>query len=210
MPILTSCTQLSDLYLEQLSTSDLRFVEAFEQLNILRLDGATRVTDLRPLARFKTLRGLGIQHFPRLQTLEPLAELTGLISLEVSGSVWTRMSVESLEPFGRLTSLRFLALTNLEARDALLAPLARLTSLEELSLANFYPAEEMARLSAALPATSCDWFRPFLVVGWQSCKVCGGELLMPTGKGKRTFCAQCNPLRREKLEVEWNGLRRSA
>jgi hypothetical protein len=56
MPILTSCTQLSDLYLEQLSTSDLRFVEAFEQLNILRLDGATRVTDLRPLARLKTLR----------------------------------------------------------------------------------------------------------------------------------------------------------
>jgi hypothetical protein len=120
------------------------------------------------------------------------------------------MSVESLEPVGRLTSLRFLALTNLEARDESLAPLARLTSLEELSLANFYPVEEMARLSAALPATSCDWFRPFVVLGWQSCKACGGEILMPTGKGKRTFCAQCNPLRREKLEAEWDALRRLA
>ena len=203
---ISACTQLSALYLDALSASDLRFLRPFSNLEVLRLDGATQVTSFDPVGELRQLRGLSLEHFPKVRSIEPLAGLTQLEVLDVSGSIWTRMRVESLEPIRELKSLRFLSLTNLKPEDDSLRALSDSTALRGLRLANFYPVEEMARLAASLPTTSCDWFFPYQELG-QPCEKCGAGLLMPTGKGKRVFCPTCLPNRRKRLEDEWDSMR---
>ena len=208
LPLIAAVRHPTALYLEALAVSDLLFLQQFETLRVLRLDGATRVVDLEPVGALQGLLGLSLEHFPKVRSLEPLSRLVQLEALDVSGSIWTRMKVDSLQPLSALVSLRGLSLTNIKPSDESLEPLAQLTSLRELRVANLYPVEQMARLSAALPTTACDWFRPFRPLG-QSCEACGAELQMPTGKGKKIFCPACNPGRATNLREAWDSARSS-
>ena len=126
-----------------------------------------------------------------------LLEQARLRVLEVSGSMWTRMLVESFEPLGELTALENLYLTNIQAADGSLRPLGRLKNLHELHLANFHEWKQFAELSGSLPSTACSWFAPFLVFSDSHCESCEAELVMLTGKGQPTICPRC---KRDRVE----------
>jgi molybdopterin-guanine dinucleotide biosynthesis protein A len=119
-----------------------------------------------------------------------------LEALAVAGSIWTRMTVDTLTPIGALKNLRYLNLTNLKARDESLEPLSDLQSLEALDLANFYPAAQFARLAAKLKNTHCTWFDAVIPLTGFKCRKCGREtVVMLTGKGKSPLCSRCDESR---------------
>lgn len=57
--------------------------------------------------------------------------------------------------------------------------------------AQFYDWEQFARLSRLRPEIRCEWFKPFVELKHQSCRACGGQLVLLTGKRQPTLCRQC-------------------
>jgi hypothetical protein len=199
--IVGSLTTLRRLYVEGIRLPSLTALAGLTELDVFSVEDCTRVASLDELTPFSGVRALGIKHFPKVRSLEPLIRFDSLRALVVAGSMWTRMTVETLEPLAQLRGLHYLHLTNLKASDESLEPLATLTELETLDLPNFYPMEEFARLSARLRKTQCGWFHPFVPLRSTSCPTCGqASLLMLTGKGKPTLCGSCDATRVRKHE----------
>lgn len=190
LEIIRRCKRLKTLYIEAAKTTKLGDLGQLSDLKILSIDGASKVDSLDWLAHIPPLTQLRIQHFPRLDNLKALRFQPDLHVLEVSGSLWTSMRVESFQPIGNLAELRILYLTNIHTADGSLRPLAKLKNLDLLVTAGFHDWQEFAALSAALPDTQCSWFAPF-VAGTGRCESCGTDLVMPTGRGQRQACPQC-------------------
>jgi hypothetical protein len=195
---LARCAQLEALYLEDVRLPDLEPLRSLERLDVLGVDGATKFESLDWLRHMGSLLELRLQGLPRVNSLEPLCALTKLNALDVSGSMWTRMKVESFACLSDLRELRVLYLTNIQCLDGSLDVLAGLPNLKKLHIAGFYGWEEFARLSGLRPDIECDWFKPFVLFEHQACKACGSELVMLTGKRQPTICPQCNASRLQK------------
>jgi hypothetical protein len=196
--ILAECKQLEALYLEDVRVPQLEALGALEKLEVLGVDGATKIVSLDWLDRMPALTQLRLQGLPRVHSLEPITAQVKLRALDVSGSMWTRMKVDSFASLSALRELRTLYLTNIECRDGSLDVLAGLPYLEELYIAGFYGWEVFARLSGLRPDIRCGWFKPFLEIEHQRCDVCGGQLVLLTGKGQPTLCRQCKADRIQK------------
>ncbi|HSR51590.1 MAG TPA: hypothetical protein VLV83_12235 [Acidobacteriota bacterium] len=191
LEILAQCQQLEALYLEDVRVPSLEALGALGSLDALGVDGATRVESLDWLAHVPALSHLRLQGLPRVHSLESLSTQPGLKALDVSGSTWTRMKVDSFAGLAELSELRVLYLTNIQCLDGSLDVLAGLPYLQELHIAGFYPWEEFARLSGLRPDLRCDWLEPFVELKHQSCDACGGQLVLLTGKRQPTLCRQC-------------------
>jgi len=195
LEILAQCEQLEALYLEDVRVPHLEALGALGRLDVLGVDGATKVESLDWLSHLHPLSQLRLQGLPRVHSLESLSAQAKLKALDVSGSMWTRMKVDSFACLSQLCELRVLYLTNIQSLDGSLGVLAGLPYLQELHIAGFYGWEEFARLSGLRPNIRCDWFKPFLEFEHQSCEVCGGQLVLLTGKRQPTLCRQCKAAR---------------
>jgi hypothetical protein len=192
-PIIGSLTALRRLYVDEMRLETLSWLNRLERLEVLSLEGCTRITSLDELAPFRAVSALALTHFPKVRSLEPLRGFGSLEALVVAGGMWSRMTVDTLEPLSKLNGLRFLHLSNLKAHDESLGPLADLTRLETLELPNFYSIEQVARLSARLPNTACAWFAPYRSVRHGQCPRCKqATMVMLTGKGASTLCGSCD------------------
>jgi hypothetical protein len=192
---------LRRLYLDRNRLPDFDAFTTLTRLEVLSIEGGTRISSLNTFTRFDGVHGLGLIHFPQVRSLAPLSDFRSLLALAVAGGMWTRMNVASLAPLGSLRQLQFLHLTNLKADDGSLEPLADLTALESLDLPNFYSLEEFARLSARLKGTRCTWFAPHVAMRSSSCRKCGQTtMLILTGKGMPMLCSSCDAVRVHKHE----------
>lgn len=198
LAVLAELEGLEALYIEDLRVDDLSPLSALTRLDVLGVDGAAKVESLDWLGRLCPLSELRLQHFPRVHSLEPLTGQRGLEALDVSGSTWTRMKVQSFTPLSQLRELRTLYLTNTQCLDGSLRALATLQRLRELHIAGFYDWREFAMLSGLRPDIECSWFRPYLELDHQRCDVCGSSLVMLTGKGQPTLCPSCQADRVER------------
>lgn len=196
--IIQQCSNLEALYIEEVRAKSLEGLERLSKLSVLSIEGATRVGSLDWLAQLPPLTQLRLEHFPTVGDLSALRSHPHLDVLDVSGSMWTRMKVESFQPVGDLLDLRILYLTNIQATDGSLRPLRKLVKLSNLNIASFYTWQEFAGLSAFLRDTECSWFAPFVDCSWQRCDSCGTHLVLLTGKGLPTVCPQC---RRDRVET---------
>jgi hypothetical protein len=195
-PIVGRLAGLRRLYVEGIRLPTLGAFAGLTDLEVLSMEGCTRVVSLEELTAFSRVQGLAVIHFPKVRSLTPLSKFESLSALVVAGSIWTRMTVENLNPLSRLRKLRFLHLTNLKALDESLEPLAALAELQTLDLPNFYPVEEFAKLSARLRQTRCNWFEPLVPLRSSSCAKCGRQsMVMLTGKGMPTLCTSCDAVR---------------
>lgn len=169
-------------------------IEALQSLRYLHIGSSTKIESIAPLAALQKLRLLEIENFKLIADFSPLLQLTGLESLVVTGSLWTRQDVGSLDAFARMTWLKHLAIDT--TRVTSLRPLAALTGLETLDLGGRLPMAEYAWLSAKLPGTDCRWFRPWLDLagsGIGRCATCGNDSkVMLTGKGAPVLCSGCD------------------
>lgn len=191
LEILAHCEQLEALYLEDVRVPHLDALVALGELDVLGVDGAAKVESLDWLGHMHSLSQLRLQGLPRINSLEALSAQVKLEALDVSGSMWTRMKVDTFTCLSELRELRVLYLTNIQCLDGSLDVLAGLPHLQELHIAGFYRWEEFARLSGLRSDIRCDWFKPFLELEHQSCDTCGGPLVLLTGKGQPTLCRQC-------------------
>lgn len=209
--IVSQCRSLERLYIDGLRFENLEALMRLPGLAVLSVDSATKVLSFADVGQLAKLRGLSVVNFPKVHSLSPLRELRRLEALVVAGSIWTRMTVDTLTPVAELTDLRYLNLTNLKARDESLEPLSNLQSLEVLDLPNYYPVAEFARLAARLTGTRCTWFDPATPLPTVSCQRCeSGTLVMLTGKGKPLLCSQCDESRLKAHEDTFNALKAGA
>jgi hypothetical protein len=207
---IAAARSLERLYVETLATSDLALLGRLPRLSVLSIDSCTGAESLQDLSSLTSLTALSLVNFKRVRSLEPLRSLTGLRGLVVSGSMWTRMRVESLAPIGDLHALEHLDLTNLKVADDSLAPLAGLERLESLDCANFYPWAEFARLAGALPRTRCSWFDPFQPIDFESCRKCDRRTrVMPSGRGLARLCRTCDRGKLQRHVERFDAVRRA-
>lgn len=213
-PVFEAACQIRGLECLVIKWSNLRDLDAIsglQQLKYLYIGSSTRVTSIEPLTALKSLRRLDLENFKLIADFSPLQQLTGLESLSLSGSMWSRQKVDSLEPLSQMTWLKHLAVDTSHVDS--LRPLARLTGLRSLDLGGRMPMAEYAWLAAQLPETECRWFQPWLDLadsGIGYCKQCKQQsMVMLTGRGKGTLCRQCDAEKVARHEAAFNAARTS-
>lgn len=196
-PVFDAACELTQLEVFQVKWSniqDLGAISALRHLQALSIGSSTRVKSIEPLSGLRSLKLLELENFKSILDFSPLVKLEGLESLAVTGSMWSRQAIASLEPFAAMTWLSSLAIDTSSVTS--LRPLARLKGLRELGVGGRLPFEEYAWLSAKLPDTECRWFDPFYELagsGYSACKSCGlDSMVMLTGKGKPILCKHCD------------------
>jgi len=196
-PVFEAACQLSALECLELKLSNLTSLEPIQQLSQLRylhIGSSTKVSSLEPLTALHNLKLLELENFKQISDFSPLLALKGLDSLAITGSMWSRQELATLEPFSHMTWLSSLALDTSSITS--LRPLASLIGLKYLGIGGRLPMEEYAWLSAKLPNTECKWFAPYLDLsdsGIGQCQVCKSDSrVMLTGRGAKTVCRVCD------------------
>ena len=202
---ISNCSGLRRLFIEGLKVRDLSRVHNLTNLEVLGLEDCSLIVDLDEIGKLYRLKGLAIANFKNVHSLKPLANMVELRHLAVTGGMWTRMKVDSLDPLSSLTKLEWMDLGNTKVVDDSLQALGNLTQLEYLNLPNFFPMEEFAWLSGRLPRTKCTWFEPFIDLPFMVCKKCGSfEVVMLAGKRKPNLCKRCDATRLQKHAEEFH------
>lgn len=202
------CYGLEELHLDyRIKTGDFGALTNLSSLKVLTLNSCSPINSLNQISEFQNLEGLLIENFKNVHSIDPLSKLRKLKQLGVSGSIWTKMKIDTLTPLATLASLEYLDLTSLKVNDESLRPLEALTQMRELNIANYYPMQEFARLSGKLPNTHCTWFAPFIQTNFQ-CEKCGrSSRVMLTGKGKPVLCRNCDAVRLKRHVEEFERAR---
>ena len=196
-PLFDAICELSNLEVLQIKWSNVSRLDAIRNLSALKalsIGSSTRVESITPLAALQSLELLEIENFKLITDFSPLVDLRSLRHLSVSGSMWSKQAVASLEPFAKMTWLSSLCVDTSNVKS--LRTLEPLTNLKSLGIGGRLPYDEYAWLSAKLPNTECQWFQPYLDLsesGYSPCTSCGEKsMVMVTGKGKPVLCRHCD------------------
>ena len=204
--------QLESLQIKWSNIQRLDAIANLKRLTALSIGSSTRVKSIEPLAELQGLRYLELENFKLITDFSALAKLPNLRVLAVTGSMWTRQTVASLEPFATMTRLESLAIDT--SRVTTIRPLANLTNLKKLGVGGRLPFEEYAWLAAKLPNTECARFSPFLELadtGFRRCKACGEDsMVLLTGKGKPIICRFCDSAKFDKHVEAFHQVRDAA
>lgn len=196
-PLFDAICELSKLEVLQLKWSNVHHLDAIANLRALKalsIGSSTRIESIAPLTDLRSLELLEIENFKLITDFSPLVNLRSLRDLSVTGSMWSKQAVESLEPFAQMTWLSSLCVDTSNVKS--IRALEALTTLESLGVGGRLPYDEYAWLSAKLPNTECQWFQPYLDLsesGYSPCKTCGRKsMVMLTGRGKPVLCRHCD------------------
>ncbi|MEQ1636808.1 MAG: hypothetical protein ABL903_08940 [Methylococcales bacterium] len=214
-PVFNAACELQQLEVFQIKWSNIQDLEAISGLQSLRalsIGSSTRVKSIEPIGALQSLTLLELENLKSISNFSPLRRLKALKSLAVTGSMWSRQAIESLDPFASMTWLTSLAIDTSSVSS--LRPLSWLVRLRELGLGGRLPFEEYAWLSAMLPNTECRWFAPFydlVASGYGACKSCHRDsMVMLTGKGKPVLCKHCDAAKVAKHVALFEAARASA
>ena len=171
------------------------------RLQTLLLDRCAKLTSIEPLKGSDGVEILGIISAKRLSDYGPLRALSRLRTVDLGEQIYyERQTIDSLAFLSNLTSIENLALRFSFVADGSLKPIARLSKLRTLEISNTFPREQFAYLAAHLPQVQCPWFPGYVLLG--KCPRCTDEtMVMLTGKGQRSLCANCD---RRQLEQKLN------
>lgn len=199
-PLFDAICEVTSLEALQIKWSSVRNLDAIRRLRALKvvsIGSSTRVESIEPLAELPSLELLEIENFRLVSDFSPLLRLRSLRDLSVTGSMWSKQAVASLQPFAEMTWLKSLCVDTSNVSS--IRELAALTNLESLGVGGRLPYSEYAWLAAKMPNTECQWFQPFLDLsdsGYSPCKSCGRmSMVMVTGKGKPVLCRHCDEAR---------------
>jgi len=208
-----ACTlDLECLQVKWSNVVDLGAIRHLGRLLYFYLGSSTRVQSLEPLAVLPRLHTLHLENLKLVTDFTPLTALRSLRSLSVTGSMWTRQRLGSLQPFAQMTWLESLALDTAHVDSV--RPLAQLSGLRQLDLGGRLPLSEYAWLAAHLPRTECRWFAPYLDLapsGIGRCPRCQQDSrVMLTGKGGGVRCLHCDARRVSKHVAQFELLKAQA
>ena len=194
-----SMKNLEGVYIKWSSIKDLENIKNLSKLKYLHIGSSSKVTSILPLKSLTHLEWLELESFKKIVDLTPLATLPKLKGLAVTGSYSSEQKIDSLKPLEKLKALEWLNIMGTVVKDASLEPITKLEKLKYLRLSYIFPVEEIARVVAKLTSTQHG------ITAYQSlddiiCDKCGNDVvILPTGKGKRSFCSQCHPEKLVKL-----------
>ncbi len=179
--------------------TDLSALGTLTALEELDLEWNTKIEKLWNMSKLTALRSLRISDFSKLHDITTMADMPWITDLELSGGIWNKLSLATIEPLARLTNLKRLNLGNIEIKDKTsILPLRKLKTLEQLTIPMRFPTEEIARLSVELPNTKCDVFYPYVKVDLGD-----GKDIMIVGKGKPRLNSKKDAKRIEKYVHEF-------
>ncbi|MEW9897702.1 hypothetical protein ABWL39_03540 [Chitinivorax sp. PXF-14] len=214
-PLFEAACRIEGLTCLQIKWSNIKRLDAIAglgALTYLHIGSSTKVESIEPPADLASLKVLELENFKLISDFSPIARLPRLESLAITGSMWGRQRVDSLEPLAGMTWLKSLAIATTHVES--LRPLAALKTLAYLGLGGWLPMAEYAWLSAKLPNTECQWFRPFLDLagsGYGRCTKCAQDsMVMLTGRGARTICRFCDAAKVAKHKAAFNDIRAMA
>jgi hypothetical protein len=187
----------------QIKRSNVKTLTAISELTAIRsltIGSSTKVESIEPLTGLATLKLLDIENFKLIENFAPLSSMKSLEVLAVTGNMWSKQAIASLEPFGEMKWLTYLALDVSGAPN--LRPLGNLKNLKALDISGRLSYEEYAWLAGKLPNTNCRWFQPYaelVASGIGRCEKCKQEsMVMVTGRGKPVLCKHCEAAKLEK------------
>ena len=214
-PLFDAICEVTSLEVLHLKWSNVRHLDAIRGLRTLKalsIGSSTRVESITPLGDLPSLELLEIENFKRISDFSPLLKLHSLRDLSVTGSMWSKQAVASLQPFAEMTWLTSLCVDTSSVSS--IRELAALTNLESLGVGGRLPYAEYAWLAAKLPNTVCQWFQPYLDLadsGYSPCKSCGkASMVMVTGKGKPVLCRHCDEAKLAKHVSQFEQARAAA
>jgi Leucine-rich repeat (LRR) protein len=199
--ILPFLSNVTDLKIYEIRCTDLSSLGSLHSLENLDLDWNTKIETLWNMGELTSLSSLSINDFSKLNDISNISKMPWLTNLSLTGGMWNKLSLKSIEPLSVLKELRSLDLGNIEIKDSnSILPLSSLVQLEKLNIPNRFPTEEIARLSVKLPNTVCDFFTPFIKVNSGDDK---DTLII--GKGKPRLNSKKDSERIKKYEAEFLG-----
>ncbi|WP_426297752.1 hypothetical protein [Arthrobacter sp. R-11] len=133
---------------------DLTPLEDLSGLRMVSFYWNQRSMRLWNLSRTPHLTALRVEDFIRFHRLDDLLDGHALRELIIGDAVWSKTTLETLEPLASLTGLRSLSLLPKSIDDGRIQPLGALTNLENLRIPfNLFTTEQIAWLRARLPET---------------------------------------------------------
>lgn len=161
--------QLEELEIKWSSIQSLDAIGNLRALKALKIGSSTQIQSIAPLTQLSALEFLEIENFKLITDFSPLVQLRSLHDLSVTGDMWTKQKMASVQPFSEMTWLHYLFIDT--SCLSSIRELAALTQLKELGMGGRLPYTEYAWLAAKLPNTQCDRFQPYNEVpGHSPCK----------------------------------------
>ena len=151
--------QLEVLAIRSMTASSLAPLGRLRKLKRLLAVGGTKLDTLDWVLGLPSgLEVLYLEGFTRVQNIGPLGELANLSALGFEGGMDSNARIDTLAPLAKLAKLRHLFLAATRVADKRLAPLAAISSLRHLETTVHFPDIEFVRLQQALPNLHCEWF----------------------------------------------------
>jgi hypothetical protein len=194
------------LHFYEMRVANIQPITRLQRLRGVAIVWNTKLSDIGPLAELRALSALRLSDTPRVFDLSALCSLSGLSFLEISGGVWNKSRVATLDPVGALAGLRELVLMNISVETGGLKPLAKCRELQRLDVSNQFPTEDYALLSVALPSTQCDMFAPYVRLD----EPLEGKDAMVVGKGKPFLSTASDGPRLARYTAQFEALRATA
>ena len=173
-------------------------LQAFRDLEVLKIQGASKVRDLAPLASLKALRELVISTTP---------------GSDGSGKT---IDVASFAPLTALPALQRLLLIGVQPLDGDVAVLGRLTHLRELDASGgpAFTLEAYAALAAALPGVEGRCLSPYFIIKNLSfCRRCKAEQVLLVGappRARKFLCPTCQAKALAAHVARWDAAKAAA
>lgn len=189
------------LYMYGMRVEDLSLLGNLSNLHVLGLEWNPKAMQLWDLSKNLNLTALTIKGFSKLRDITSLAQAPNIQLLELEVDHTHPLLLETLQPLKELKQLTYLGLSNIKVADESLQPLSELKGLKELAISNQFSTEEFAKLSVALPNTTCDKSSPFVRVALPD-----GLDLMVVGKRKPFLNSNKDSVKMKKYEERFRSL----
>jgi hypothetical protein len=198
---------LKGLHIDWSGIKSIDSITKIQNLKYLHIGSAPSLGPLEPLAQLRHLEWLELENIRACSDLTFAKDLTNLkgLSLSGDGNSLKYLKSKSLEPLTSLQDLYWLTLSTFMVEQNGLLPLAKLKKLKYLFICNSHKMEDVAALAGARPDVECSLFDSLSGAhDYITCKKCGkNTMVMPTGKGKRWMCLECDAKKIEKHKKQF-------
>jgi hypothetical protein len=137
---------LEGLYIKWSGIKTIDSLRKLKNLKHLHIGSSAQVESIRVFRDINWLTTLNLEQLNKVTDFSDIANMTNLQGLGIDGSIWTAQKIDTLKPFGQLSELKYLTLTNTRTKDKSFDPLMNLKDLVRFNSSWNYPVTEFEKL----------------------------------------------------------------
>jgi len=126
-------------------------IVGLDKLEHLNIGSSSSIENITVLPKLLNISTLSIENFKSVTDFRPLSDMPNLIGLGLNGGMYSTLKIDSLDPVGHLTKLKYLQLISTRVKDNSIKPLLNLKELECLRLTNSWNENDLELLRTNLP-----------------------------------------------------------